>query len=125
MRYLLETDGALHALDPAVAVEDFLATIGRTAGEVTVYETQAEYEASPEGIAMVAQKAARRADRDNTKAAIVAVREKMPELANPTAMATIYALYRAVDETKLPLKLRQAVSAYAVSRGLTDVTGLT
>lgn len=114
---------AVHYLAEDAIVEDVLVGLGLTAQDVTVYPDRDSWVASPAGAARVAARQQKIAVRDAKSEAKRRVANDVdPDLASTTALAVIHLLWPAVDSTKIPAKVKQAVNIYAAELGLPQVT---
>jgi len=113
---------AVHYPVEGVVLADYLASVGLTEGDVKVYATKEEWEASPEGAERLAKRQAVTAQRLTKKRVKSRVAEDIdPELASVQALAVVYMLWEAVDNTKIPASVKAAVNVYAEEMGLPRV----
>lgn len=119
-----KASGALHRLLEGKTAEEMLPVLGLNEADVDVY-TIAEWEATQHYQDRVAQKAAKAQEHERAERAMEKVAARMPELANDGSMSVIYALWNAIDSTKVPNALKLALSEWSVEKGLPDRTGVT
>lgn len=119
----------LSAVHPTVVVQHaddplgvLLSKLGLTLAEVTVHNSPAAYESTAAGVASAASKLAVEEEARRATSALDRVRSRLPELANNNTMATIWALWPAIDKSQLPAPLREAVREWAEERGYGDTS---
>ena len=119
-----ETDGTLHWYKNGRDINEVLADLKITGSyerftDQEWPETDYAQELAAEEKVREAERAARHAKQ---REAVEKVKARVPELANDASMAAIYALWPAVDSTKLPNALKLAVREWAEVHELPDRT---